>query len=112
MYTYKTSLSSQFHQQIPNLDPNTDDITKSDNQSPQHNQPNPSNPTSHIMKLLPTTALFLTSLFTTTTLAGLSVGFEAPLPSSVGVGSSYEVKWTANQDYVSHAHTHHECFQP
>jgi hypothetical protein len=44
------------------------------------------------MKLLTTATLFLTSLFTTTTLAGLSVKFEA-LPASVGVGSSYEVKW-------------------
>jgi hypothetical protein len=52
------------------------------------------------MKLLTTATLFLTSLFTTTTLAGLSVKFEA-LPASVGVGSSYEVKWTANQDYLS-----------
>jgi hypothetical protein len=53
------------------------------------------------MKLPSTTTLLLTSLLTTTTLANLSVEFEAPLPSSVGVGSSYEVKWTANQDYVS-----------
>jgi hypothetical protein len=61
------------------------------------------NPTQHhfnIMKLLSTTTLFLASLFTTTTLANLSLKFEA-LPSNLGAGASYDVKWTSNQDFVS-----------
>jgi hypothetical protein len=55
------------------------------------------------MKLLSTTtALFLTSLLTTATFAtgNLSIKFD-PLPSIVQAGGSYDVKWTANQDFVS-----------
>jgi hypothetical protein len=52
------------------------------------------------MKLLSTTALLLTSLLTTTTLANLSLKFEA-LPSEVRAGASYDVKWTASEDIVS-----------
>lgn len=52
------------------------------------------------MKLLPTATLFLTSLFVTTTLANLRIEFD-DLPSKLRAGASYEVKWTANQDYVS-----------
>jgi hypothetical protein len=65
-----------------------------------HYQANTS--TSNTMKLLsPTTALFLTYLFTTTFATGnLSISFEA-LPSIVHAGGSYDVKWTANQDFVS-----------
>jgi len=51
------------------------------------------------MKLLSSTTLLLTSLFTTT-LARLSIEFE-PLPYNVAAGASYDVKWTANQDFVS-----------
>jgi hypothetical protein len=61
----------------------------------------------HTMKLLSTTALFLTSLFTTTTLANpnFSIKFE-PLPSTVAAGTTYNVKWTTNQDFVSPPNTH------
>ena len=61
----------------------------------------------HTMKLLPTTALLLTSLFTTTTLANpnFSIKFE-PLPSTVAAGTTYNVKWTTNQDFVSPPNTH------
>ncbi|KAM0693929.1 hypothetical protein Q7P36_006053 [Cladosporium allicinum] len=53
------------------------------------------------MKLLSTTTLLLTSLFTTTTLANpnFSIKFE-PLPSTVAAGTTYNVKWTTNQDFV------------
>jgi hypothetical protein len=66
----------------------------------------------HTMKLLSTTALLLTSLFTTTTLANpnFSIKFE-PLPSTVAAGTTYNVNWTTNQDFVSppkHAQKHSE----
>ena len=104
MYPSSNVLQPVYHRSSLNKhhsQSNTCNITKGNN----HCTINPT--LLHTMKLLsPTTTLILTSLLTTTTLANLSVEFEAPLPSSVGVGSSYEVKWTANQDYVSLLKTH------
>lgn len=55
------------------------------------------------MKLLSTTALFLTSLMITSTLANFHIEFEN-LPSKLRAGATYEVKWTATHEYVSSPH--------